>query len=116
MDQILKIKLGREVKDYLAITFGLICYALGWAAFLLPYQRKCRKPFFLYGCFRGSRPTDHKSAKSSVVLFPVCICFKNQRTDSDKDTEGIASYYIKYPHCTHSDSLCQGSWFPQGKQ
>ena len=25
-------------------------------------------------------------------------------------------YYIKYPHCTHSDSLCQGSWFPQGKQ
>ena len=38
MDQILKIKLGREVKDYLAITFGLICYALGWAAFLLPYQ------------------------------------------------------------------------------
>ena len=38
MDQILKIKLGREVKDYLSITFGLICYALGWAAFLLPYQ------------------------------------------------------------------------------
>ena len=31
-------KLGREVKDYLAITFGLICYALGCAAFLLPYQ------------------------------------------------------------------------------
>ena len=31
MDQILKIKLGREVKDYLSITFGLICYALGWA-------------------------------------------------------------------------------------
>ena len=38
MDQKLKIKLGREVKDYLSITFGLICYALGWAAFLLPYQ------------------------------------------------------------------------------
>ena len=38
MDQILKIKLGREVKDYLSITFGLICCALGWAAFLLPYQ------------------------------------------------------------------------------
>ncbi len=38
MDKILKIKLGREVKDYLSITFGLICYALGWAAFLLPYQ------------------------------------------------------------------------------
>ena len=52
----------------------------------------------------------------SVVPFPVCICFKNQRADSDKDTEGIASYYIKYPHCTHSDSLCQGSWFPQRKQ
>ena len=65
---------------------------------------------------RGSRPEDHKSTESSVVLFPICICFKNQRTDSDKDTEGIASYYIKYPHCTHSDSLCQGSWFPQGKQ
>ena len=38
MDQILKIKLGREVKDYLAITFGLICYALGCASFLLPYE------------------------------------------------------------------------------
>ena len=88
----------------------------GLYSFLLPYERKCRKPFFLYGCFRGSRPADHKSAESSVVLFPICICFKNQRTDSDKDTEGIASYYIKYPHCTHSDSLCQGSWFPQGKQ
>ena len=79
-------------------------------------KRKCRKPFFLYGCFRGSRPADHKSTEFSVVLFPVCICFKNQRADSDKDTEGIASYYIKYPHCTHSDSLCQGSWFPQRKQ
>ena len=31
-------KLGRESKDYLAITFGLMCYALGWAAFMLPYQ------------------------------------------------------------------------------
>ena len=31
-------KLGRESRDYLAITFGLICYAIGWAAFLLPYQ------------------------------------------------------------------------------
>ena len=31
-------KLGRESKDYLAITFGLICYALGWVAFMLPYQ------------------------------------------------------------------------------
>lgn len=34
----MKLKLGREVKDYIAITFGLICYSLGWAAFLLPYQ------------------------------------------------------------------------------
>lgn len=76
-------------------------------------KENVRKPFFLYGCFRGSRPANHKSAESSVVLFPICICFKNQRIDSDKDTEGIASYYIKYPHCTHSDSLCQGSWFPQ---
>ena len=31
-------KLGRETEDYLAITFGLICYAIGWAAFMLPYQ------------------------------------------------------------------------------
>lgn len=38
MDKILKIRLGRDVKDYLSITFGLMCYALGWAAFLLPYQ------------------------------------------------------------------------------
>ena len=35
--QILK-QMRRESNDYLAITFGLICYALGWAAFLLPYQ------------------------------------------------------------------------------
>ncbi len=28
----------RELKDYLSITFGLLCYALGWAAFLIPYQ------------------------------------------------------------------------------
>ena len=31
-------KLGRESKDYLAITFGLMCYAVGWAACMLPYQ------------------------------------------------------------------------------
>ena len=31
-------KLGRESKDYLAITFGLMCYAIGWVAFMLPYQ------------------------------------------------------------------------------
>ncbi|KAA6330011.1 hypothetical protein EZS27_021237 [termite gut metagenome] len=28
----------REFKDYLFIVFGLVCYAMGWAAFLLPYQ------------------------------------------------------------------------------
>ncbi|KAA6317135.1 hypothetical protein EZS27_032661, partial [termite gut metagenome] len=28
----------RESKDYLFIVFGLVCYAMGWAAFLLPYQ------------------------------------------------------------------------------
>ena len=38
MDQILKIKLGREVKRLFIHYLGLICYALGWAAFLLPYQ------------------------------------------------------------------------------
>lgn len=38
MEAVLKRKLGRESRDYLAITFGLICYSLGWAAFLLPYQ------------------------------------------------------------------------------
>lgn len=27
-----------ELSDYLAITFGLFLYALGWAAFLLPYS------------------------------------------------------------------------------
>ena len=31
-------KIGRESKDYLAITLGLILYSLGWAMFLLPYQ------------------------------------------------------------------------------
>jgi len=38
MEAVLKRKLGRESRDYLAITFGLISYSLGWAAFLLPYQ------------------------------------------------------------------------------
>ena len=28
----------QEVNDYLVITFGLLLYALGWTAFLLPYQ------------------------------------------------------------------------------
>ena len=31
-------KIGRESKDYFAITLGLILYSLGWAMFLLPYQ------------------------------------------------------------------------------
>ncbi len=34
----LQKKIKRESKDYLAITFGLVCYAIGWVAFLLPYQ------------------------------------------------------------------------------
>lgn len=38
MQAILRKKIGRESKDYLAITFGLVLYALGWAMFLLPYQ------------------------------------------------------------------------------
>ena len=33
-----KALLMREVKDYLYITFGLISYAMGWAAFFIPYQ------------------------------------------------------------------------------
>lgn len=33
-----KATLLREVKDYTLITVGLISYAMGWAAFLLPYQ------------------------------------------------------------------------------
>ena len=38
MDAFLNSKIGRELKDYVAITLGIMCYALGWAAFLLPYQ------------------------------------------------------------------------------
>ena len=34
----MKKKLGRESKDYLAITFGLIVYSLAWVLFMLPYQ------------------------------------------------------------------------------
>lgn len=34
----LKINYLREIKDYIFITLGLMSYALGWAAFLLPYQ------------------------------------------------------------------------------
>ena len=38
MDATLKSKIGREVRDYVAITFGIICYAFGWVTFMLPYQ------------------------------------------------------------------------------
>ena len=38
MDALFNSKIGRELKDYVAITLGIMCYALGWAAFLLPYQ------------------------------------------------------------------------------
>ena len=35
---LLQKKVEREIRDYLAITLGLVCYAVGWTAFLLPYQ------------------------------------------------------------------------------
>ena len=38
MNTLFNSKIGRELKDYVAITLGIICYALGWAAFMLPYQ------------------------------------------------------------------------------
>lgn len=38
MDKPSKAEVLRELKDYLFINVGLISYALGWAAFLLPYQ------------------------------------------------------------------------------
>lgn len=38
MNRPTKAEVQREFRDYLFITFGLICYAFGWAAFLLPYQ------------------------------------------------------------------------------
>lgn len=34
----IKVNLRNEVQDYLFITFGLILYAFGWTAFLLPYE------------------------------------------------------------------------------
>lgn len=33
-----KNRLKTEIVDYLIITFGLFLYALGWSAFLLPYE------------------------------------------------------------------------------
>ena len=38
MGEQLKTKIGRELKDYVAITLGIICYSFGWVAFMLPYQ------------------------------------------------------------------------------
>lgn len=38
MNALLNYKMAREVKDYLAITFGLLCYSVGWGAFMLPYE------------------------------------------------------------------------------
>ena len=32
------IKMKRNIKDYLTITFGLILYALAFTVFLLPYK------------------------------------------------------------------------------
>ena len=33
-----KAEVMREARDYIFITLGLFSYALGWAAFLIPYQ------------------------------------------------------------------------------
>lgn len=38
MKNILNTNVTREIKDYFFITLGLISYAFGWTAFLLPYQ------------------------------------------------------------------------------
>lgn len=38
MNILLNYKMARTIKDYLAITFGLLCYSLGWGAFMLPYE------------------------------------------------------------------------------
>lgn len=35
---IAKFNYWREVKDYILITFGIFCYALGWAGFLIPNE------------------------------------------------------------------------------
>ena len=34
----LKSRVSQELKDYLAITLGLACYAFSWVTFMLPYQ------------------------------------------------------------------------------
>ncbi|SHF12911.1 Uncharacterized membrane-anchored protein YitT, contains DUF161 and DUF2179 domains [Bacteroides luti] len=38
MAKINKTDILIELKDYLLISMGIMCYAMGWAAFLLPYQ------------------------------------------------------------------------------
>ena len=38
MNKLNNLELSRELKDYIFITLGLVCYSLGWAAFLIPYQ------------------------------------------------------------------------------
>ncbi|MDD4609154.1 MAG: YitT family protein [Bacteroidaceae bacterium] len=38
MKPTLKINVKRELKDFILINFGIISYALGWSAFLLPYN------------------------------------------------------------------------------
>lgn len=38
MNKPTKPEIMRELRDYLFITLGLISYALGWTAFLIPYQ------------------------------------------------------------------------------
>ena len=38
MNKPTKAEIQRECRDYLSITLGLLCYAFGWTAFLLPYQ------------------------------------------------------------------------------
>ena len=38
MIKLSKLDILIELRDYFLITIGLICYAFGWSAFLLPYQ------------------------------------------------------------------------------
>lgn len=38
MTDVKKVDYTREIKDYLTITLGVLCYAFSWSAFLLPYQ------------------------------------------------------------------------------
>ncbi|MCD8310208.1 MAG: YitT family protein [Prevotellaceae bacterium] len=38
LKRLTRFEIVRGLKDYVFITFGLILYAMGWAAFLIPYQ------------------------------------------------------------------------------